>query len=887
MITADPMPTPVPERLEELLAGALAAFDVGGDAALQRFVDAHPTHRAALERGLQRALQMGLAGPAERADFPDRLGEFRLLRRLGSGGMGVVYEARQLSLDRPVALKVVRPELLYFEGARERFRREIEAVARLSHPAIVPVLASGEQDGIPYYAMELLPGRTLHEVTASVAGRDPATLTGDDLWTALGVAGAMPSPYSGPWWQAAVHVVHAVAIGVRHAHMRGIVHRDIKPSNVMLTTDGRAVLLDFGVARVGVGGDLTRTGHALGSPAFMSPEQLRGDAVDERTDVYSLGATLWQLVTLMPPFAPGDDPSRVLAGEKANPRLHNRDLPRELVIVLRVAMDIDRDRRYPDMQAFLDDLQAILARRPIRARDPGPGLRLLRWSQRHRAAATIIVCIVVVGALLPAVVAWRERGINRDLQSAVEQADRSLGTTLDAIESLLVRVGEDRLRYVPAARGMAIASLRDACNMYDRLLRDHPGHANLRVDAAKALYRYADLLVRDGDEAGARAALREGLRVLGDGSSDVPASFVNARSYIHLGIARNAVQRGDRPAAELALDAVVADLAVLAHHPEFELDRRRVDVQRCLAAAAIGDHLVEGDRMEREYRAALLQARAICAERPFDAADRQVLVDVLDNFGTLLTRAGRHDDALALLDEGLANAREIPVDATIWPPQPFLVSVVLTSIGNLHVARRDERASAPLLEAVALREAVLREHPSDVMLKSDLAGALHNLANLYYRQARDEESLELLGRAVTLQREVLAAMPTFDQASDYLMNHLTVRGSTLAQLGRLDALEVTAGELAELADRPVARRRSARLWLRCVAVLDAIVPQPEGSGVRRERFVREAMANLLAAEALGWGSGSAFNDRVYDPLRGLPEFEELLQRLAVRVNPTR
>jgi serine/threonine protein kinase len=136
------MNQPVSDPLEDLLAQALAAFDDGGDAGLAAFLAAHEATRPALEKALARCRQMGLLqGTAPARDFPDRLGEFKLVRRLGSGGMGVVYEAEQLSLQRRVALKVVRPELTYFEGARERFRREIEAVAKLSHPAIVPVLA--------------------------------------------------------------------------------------------------------------------------------------------------------------------------------------------------------------------------------------------------------------------------------------------------------------------------------------------------------------------------------------------------------------------------------------------------------------------------------------------------------------------------------------------------------------------------------------------------------------------------------------------------------------------------------------------------------------------------------------------------------------------------
>lgn len=868
------------ERLEELLANALAALDQGGEAALEALLAAHPADRAALERGLRRARSMGLVGDAGRADFPDRLGDFRLLRRLGSGGMGIVFEAEQVSLRRRVALKLVRPELLWFEGARERFRREIDAVARLSHPGIVPILASGEQDGLPFYAMELLHGRTLQELVTALSGRPPDRLRSDEVRAAVGIDPATTDLLDGSWWQFATRIMHAVALGVRHAHLRGIVHRDIKPSNVMLTVDGRVVLLDFGVARVGAAGEFTRTGCAPGSPAFMSPEQLRGEAVDERTDVYSLGATLWNLLTLVPPFAAGVEPAAILAGDVPSPRRHHRELPRELEVVVARAMDRERERRYADVEAFAADLVAVLQRRPIRARRLGVALRMRRWCQRHRITSTAVAALCLAAVVSVAAFGWRERNLNRDLQAAVQRADEGFEAALTAIHSLLVRVGEDRLRYVPAARRVAIESLAEACTMYRRLLPAHLDSVRLRVDGARAQSRLADLLLRDGRGEEARRALSEGVAWLDGGLERDPAAapqLVGARLHLHLALAQLHGQLGEREAGLRELAAADRDLRSMADVATFADDLRRAQLQWFVLRGDTGDPTIDAEAMERDYRTALALAREQVARPTADDVDRRTVVARLDALATLLARSERRAEAHDLLDEALGLARALPADARIWPPQPVVLSEVLQTLGNLLVDQRD-RAAAPVLnECLELREAVAAEHPSDLMLTSDVAAALHNLGRLSYYQARDDRAVERLTRAATLQRHVLAELPTYGKAREYLINHLSMLGTSLANLGRERELRDVAEELSGFESAPVASRRAARLWLRLARIVD-----PAG----RDDAVERAMQCLLAAERAGWGSGQAFDDDVYDALKQRPEFEALRARVAARAPTT-
>ncbi len=891
------MAQPPEDLLEELLAAALAALDEHGDAGLQQFLGEHPAHRAAIERGLERCRQMGMlgTGPVAR-DFPDRLGEFRLLRRLGSGGMGVVYEAEQESLGRRVAIKVVRPELLYFEGARERFRREIDAIARLSHPAIVPVLASGEQDGLPWYAMELLDGSTVQDLCTALQGRDPAALRGEDLRAALGAtAGTATDPFAGAFWQSCARIVHAIAIGVRHAHLRGIVHRDIKPSNVMLTRDGRTVLLDFGIARVIGAREFTRTGNTPGSPAFMSPEQLRGDAVDERTDVYSLAATLWQLLTLTPPFAGKDALQRLRDGDAPTVRSRNREVPPELELVVRTAMDADRERRYHDVATFADDLLAVLQRRSIRARRLGLPLRTWRWCQRHRVAATATASLLFAALLLPLVLAWRERATNRELAAAVTAANDSFDTSLDAIDRMLVTLANEKLRFVPEAEAATLEALQHACAMYDALLAQNPSHTRLVNDAGVAKNRLAATLLRTGHREQAIETYQQTIDLLGADRPDLSTDLLEVRACAWLNLAslhREFRQRhgghtdiGGTDPLRAALAAATRDFTALAASPQ----RRSSALQALAQAASLRADLPEVARDPAATTVTLQDsvqlARDALARQPEQVDFAAGLVRSLDNLATWFSTQRRDADAEPLLTEALELAGRIPPTARIWPPQDVVESDVLETLGNLYQRRGDERTRSTLARSVELRERAAKNHPDDIDLLTRLGGALHNLARTWCgNDATDpdlEQAVSCLHRAIALQRRVLATSPEYERAQLFLMNHLRLLGNTLLRLHRRSEAEDVAIELATDVQNPDHLRAVARLWLRAASLREQ---EAAATGAPRD-YAALALDALLAAERVGWRSKSRLDEAVFAPLESLPAFQQLRQRLAAATPP--
>ncbi|MFO1078120.1 MAG: serine/threonine-protein kinase [Planctomycetota bacterium] len=419
------------DHVEALLEQCLLRWEVDGVNALDELCREHPEHAAALRAGMALLRDSGIAPPT--LPVAERLGDFRILSRLGGGGMGAVFVAEQLSLQRRVALKLIRPELLFFGSSRERFRREAEVVARLQHPAIVPVFAWGEENGLPYFAMELVAGCSLAGALAELVGRPSSQRTGADLAAAVatraGAAVVAPWPLTGSWPRIAAAIALQVVAALQHAHERGVLHRDVKPSNILLGVDGRVRLLDFGLARAEGDLELTRSGTPLGSLPYMSPEQLGGRRdLDARTDVYSLGVTLHELIALERPFRGADAEAlraAILAGRRPPlPGPHDA-LLRDLETICGKATDLEVGRRYATVAALGEDLAAALDGRPIAAQRLGPLGRLRRSARRRpaRAALALVLALGVPTTAVLGVLWWQNRAAGALGRSHAERVE--------------------------------------------------------------------------------------------------------------------------------------------------------------------------------------------------------------------------------------------------------------------------------------------------------------------------------------------------------------------------------------------------------------------------------------------------------------------------------
>jgi serine/threonine protein kinase len=739
---------------------------------------------------------------ADAADLPlpAVLDDYRLISELGRGGMGIVYLAQQISLGRRVAVKVLPCAGALDARRRQRFMNEAQAAAGLRHRHIVPIFGVGCARGVHYYAMQLINGPPLSAVLRDM--RDGSRL--ESAWTAstaLDIGALTPGPVAtndratdakstGPsglarpghdYFHLIARLGRQVALALDYAHQCGVIHRDVKPANLLLDQAGDVWLTDFGLAHCSDVG-LTGPSDRLGTLRYMSPEQAKaGESVDHRTDIYSLGASLYELLTLEPIFPESDQGElwrRITMDEPRSLRSHNPALPRDLETIVQKAMAKEPRRRYQSSADLAADLERFLAGRPVLARPMSFGEKALRWAQRHQpamAVATVVVLTVAMIVGISTAVVLRQR----------DEIARQQYEARQAVDSVYTQVAERWLSREPHLETLRREFLQKALEFYEKSASETVHDSEAQFQAAKAARVVGDIEHQLGhleiaENAYGKAVKR--LEVIVAGKSSGPACREE------LAIAWN--NRGTlwrdlgRAGARLAYEKSRAILRVLVtEHPSSreyrdDLGGNCINLGILLAAQK---RLPEAEQLFRQARGFFA---GLVSEEP-DAVYRRDLAMSAHNLGMVLTATGRSKEAKEAYEFALATYDSLARQHPYMPGYRREGALANTSLGSLLAAEgRADEANSIYVAVRAIQEKLVGDFPETPIYRQDLAATLLLHGGLLETRHQDAAAEETYRLAFDMQMALVRQHPaTAAYRADLALTHSRLR-EFLKQRGR-------------------------------------------------------------------------------------------------------
>jgi serine/threonine protein kinase/Tfp pilus assembly protein PilF len=713
------------------------------------------------------------------------LGDYRILRELGRGGMGIVYEAEQISLGRRVALKVLPFAATLDARQLQRFKNEAHAAAQLHHTHIVPVYGTGCERGVHYYAMQFIDGQTLAGLIEELRRRSgrasagagplagpsapsppaPGTAAAESV-TAPAAALTTERSRRGPeFFRTVARLGVQAAEALDHAHGLGVIHRDIKPANLLVDARGSLWVMDFGLAHCQSHAGLTMTGDLVGTLRYMSPEQAlaqRG-VVDHRTDLYSLGATLYELLTLEPAFAGGDRQEllrQIAFEEPLPPRKLHKTIPAELETIVLKAMEKDPAERYATAQHLAEDLRHFLEDRPIRARRPTVLHRLRKWSRRNRAvvwsagvSAVALLLLAVVGLTVGFVAVQGEQKRTKVALAAEAKRRQQLRRSLDAMSSQVIEGWLARQKVLlPEHKKF----LEFALGMYEDFAQETGQEETTRDALAGAYYRVGFIRKRLGQVAEAEAALRRSRELYAQLAEDFPAEPAYreglANSHNVLGVLFKTTGR--------VQPAEAAYRAALGLQKQLAVAFPAAPHYRSLLAGAhynLANLLGDTGRIrqaETEYRAALAFGKQLADEITAGPEYLDALAATHMDLGTLLRNAGRTREAEAEYRAALVIHKRLAADFPAADSRGGFANTHM-SLGSLLASTgRVQKAEVELRAALTLHKQLAADFPTVPEHRKWLADSASRLGTLLQDTGRAREAEVEYRAALALQKRL-------------------------------------------------------------------------------------------------------------------------------------
>jgi tetratricopeptide (TPR) repeat protein len=790
---------------------------------------------------------------------------YEILGELGRGGMGVVYKARQIAADRVVALKMILAGSHAGPAELARFKTEAEAVARLQHPHIIGVYEVGEHQGRPFFSLEFCAGGSLDK-----------RLSGTPLPPAE-----------------AARVVETLAGAVQAAHDKQVIHRDLKPANVLLAEDGTLKVTDFGLAKKLDEAGQTQSGSVLGTPSYMAPEQAGGHRkeIGPWTDVYALGAILYDCLTGRPPFraaTPLDTLLQVLSDEPVPPRRLQPKTPRDLETICQKCLQKDPKKRYSSARDLAEDLRRFQAGEPIRARPVGPWGRTVKWVRRRPAVAGLLaVCVAALVAL--AVGGWRYNVQLRQQAHLLEEAlgearkehDRAqdhLSKALDAVDRMLHPLDDGRLTQLPQFQESRRRMLEEALDFYQGFLRQEGDDPAVRRDSARAYSRSMKLRMLLGEEAEAEQAGREARRLQEQLIADFPDRpeyrYDLASTHATLGHICTLTGRFEQ-AQQAYHDALALATELVREHPaEAAYREPLVNAQSGLAQDPQG--------AERLLRQALEHAAFMAEAQPGKAEWQCLLARAHALLGQVLFSTNRVPEAAAELRRArqlLEPAGRAPASAA--RTYPMVRALTLVYSGGAALRQGHPADAEPLLrDAVAACEELVGSSPRFVGFRIYLQKGYALQAVLYQFTNRPAQAEAAWQKAIECMEQAARISPSFAPIAAAATDDVRLKrwlwalrrgehSKVMAEVSRLEAQKDLEGPRA--------------YSLACVAAQAAAAV---GSDARlADDYARRAVALLVRAEAAGYFRlpGALQQARTagtaLDPLRQRSDFRQLMDRL--------